>query len=114
MLADRVFSERVLERVARAEQQRQRRERARLALPMLTIAVVVGAWAVALLYGSIALHLVIQVIARVSAIGSLERHLSGNLLGPLANAPLLISVLLFLSAIVWLRVHQTDTWESRP
>ena len=108
MIADRAFAERVLQRVATAERERKRRERLRLLVPVGVIAVVAVTWAIALLDGVVALRLLIEGIAWVSAVGALEQRLSTALLGPFAPLPLIVSLLLFVAALGWVRVHQPD------
>ncbi len=114
MIADRAFTERVLERVSAVEARRQRRENVRPLLPIATILVVGGAWAIALFDGVIALRLLIEVTAWVNAVGSLEQRLSASLLGPFALIPLLVSLLLFVAAIVWVRAHQQRLLDREP
>jgi hypothetical protein len=108
VIADRAFAERVLERVAAAECERHRHERLRLFVPIGVIVVVGVTWAIALLDGVVALRLVIEVIAWVSAVGALEQRLSAALLGSFAPLPLIVSLLLFVAALGWVRVHQPD------
>jgi len=113
VITERPFSERVLARVAAAERARQQRARFRPILPLAIIIVVGGAWAIALFDGLIALHLAIETVAWVSAVGALEQRLSTALLGDFAPLPLVVSMLLFVAAIVWVRAHQPDPVEPR-
>lgn len=113
MIAHRAFAEQVLERVAEAEKQQAKREWLRCLLPLSIIVIVSGAWAIALLDGAIALRWSIQVVAWLSLVGAREEHLASELLGPLAGLPLLVSLLLLLAALAWVRVHQTEPRESR-
>jgi hypothetical protein len=108
VIADRAFAERVLERVAAAERKRHRREQIRLLLPIGVIVVVGVTWGIALLDGVVALRLLIESIAWVSAVDGLEQRLSVALLGPFAPLPLVVSLLLFVAALGWVRVHQPD------
>jgi len=108
VIADRAFSERVLARVAAAERARRRRERLRNLVPLATIGLVAAAWAVSLLEGVVALHLLIQTVAWLSAVGRLEQRLGTGLLGSFSPIPLIVSLLLFVAAIAWVRAHQPD------
>ncbi len=108
MIAERPFAERVLARLEAAERERRRRERARLIVPLVIVAVVGAAWFVAYFHALIALHLAIEIVAWVSAIGVLEENLSTSLLGVFAPIPIVVSLLLFVAAIVWVRAHQPD------
>ena len=108
VIADRPFSERVLERLRVAEQSRQKREGLKFLAPIGLIVVIGGTWAVALFDGVIALRMVIEIVAIVVTVGNLEQHLGLALLGPFAPVPLIVSLLLFVSAIGWVRVHQPE------
>ena len=114
MISDHSFSNRVLDRVQAAEHRRARGNRLRFVFPLSTIAIVGGCWAIAIFDGLIALRLLIDVVARVVAVGSLEQHLSTALLGPYAPIPLLASLLLLVSAVVWVRSHQPALPEAKP
>ncbi len=108
MIADRAFSQRVLERVKVAERKRQRRESLRFFVPITLILIVVGTWSIAIFDGVIALRLLIETVAFVVAIGNLEQRLGTSLLGPFAPIPVIVSLLLFVSAIGWVRSHQPN------
>lgn len=112
MIADRAFSARVLERVAADEERRSRRAWLRCLLPLMILITIGGAWAIALLDGAVTLRLSIRVIAWLSLVGAHEEHLARALLGPLASLPLLVSLLLLVAALAWVRVHQADPHET--
>jgi hypothetical protein len=109
LIADRPFSEKVLDRVVAGEKRRKRRERFRLMWPIVAIIVIAATWSIALFDGVMAMRLLIEVIALVSAIGGLEQRLSTELLGPFAPLPMIASSLLFIAAIGWVRSHQPDS-----
>ena len=71
MIADREFSQRVLERVKLAEQKRLRRDGLKFLLPLTLIVVVGVTWAVAFFDGITALRIVIEIVALVVAIGGI-------------------------------------------
>lgn len=105
---DASFADRVLARVAVDEGRRRRQQRLSHLLPLVTILVVAGAWIITLAVGVETVRLVIQILAWLGAVGQLEQHLSAALLGPFAPLPLIVSWLLFLAAILWVRRHQPD------
>jgi hypothetical protein len=109
VIAARPFSQRVLDRVASTEDKRRRRHRFRLIWPVAAIIFLGVTWSIALFDGVIALRLLIQVIALVSAIDGLEQRLASALLGPFAPLPLIASSLLFLAALGWVSSHQPDS-----
>ena len=109
VISDRTFSHRVLDRVAAGEQRRRRRERVRLVWPITAILVIGITWSIALFDAVVALRLLIEVIARISAVGALEQRLATALLGPFAPLPLIASSLLFVAALGWVRYHQSDS-----
>jgi hypothetical protein len=109
VIADRAFSDRVLVRVAAAKQQRRRRERVRLLWPLAAILVIGATWSIALFDAVIALRLLIEGIALVSATGALEQRFANALLGPFAPLPLITSSLLFVAALGWVRYHLADS-----
>jgi hypothetical protein len=113
VIADRTFSTNVLARVRVAESRRRRRQSIRAVLPLAVIAVVGSAWAIALFDGVIAFRWLIELLALVATIGNLEQHLGTALLGPFAPTPLLISLLLFVAAIGWVRIHQPSSRGGR-
>ena len=113
MIAERPFSQRVLDCVASTEERRRRRDRFRLIWPLAAILSLGVTWSIALFDAVIALRLLIQVIALVSAIGALEQRLGTALLGPFAPLPLIASSLLFLAALGWVRSHQPDSADPR-
>src|SRR5437016_890161 len=112
MIAERAFSQRVLERIKRAEHERRRSESLRYFVPLALIVILGGTWAVALFDGIIALRMVIEIVALVVAIGNLEQRLGSALLGPFAPIPLVVCFLLFVAAIGWVRTHQPDAPSS--
>jgi hypothetical protein len=109
VISDQAFSNRVLDRVAAGEQRRRRQERLRLVWPITAIVVIGVTWSIALFDAVIALRLLIEVIARISAVGALEQRLATALLGPFAPVPLMVSSLLFIAALGWVRYHLTDS-----
>lgn len=109
VISDRAFSERVLDRVKATEQRRRRQERVRLVWPLAAILAIAVTWSIALFDAVIALRLLIEVIALVSAVGALEQRLAAALLGPFAPLPLFASSLLFIAALGWVRYHLTDS-----
>jgi hypothetical protein len=113
MIAERPFSQRVLDRVASAEERRRRRGRFRLIWPLVTILILAATWSIALFDAVIALQLLVEVISLVTAIGGLEQRLGAALLGPFAPLPLITSSLLFLAALGWVRSHQPDSFGTR-
>lgn len=103
---DHAFAERVLQRVECAEQERRRWARLRYLVPASTIAIIAAAWATALPMGMTAIRFFIEVVAWLRVVGTVEQEFSGALLGPFAPLPSIVSLLLFLAAIVWVRMHQ--------
>jgi hypothetical protein len=106
MIADRSFSTSVLMRVKVAERRRQRRASLRLLAPIAFIFLIGSTWAIAVFDGVIALRLLIEFVALVVAVGNLEQRLGSALLGPFAPIPLVVSLLMFVAAIGWVRIHQ--------
>jgi hypothetical protein len=106
MIADREFSDRVVARVRRDERRRQRQEPLKLLLPLGLMTLIAVTWAIAVFDGVIALRLLIEIVALVVTIGNLEQHLGTALLGPFAPIPLVASLLLFVAAVGWVRIHQ--------
>jgi hypothetical protein len=106
MIADRTFSNRVVARVRRVEQRRQRQQSLKLLLPVGVMTLIGSTWAIAVFDGVIALRLLIEIVALVVTIGNLEQHLGTALLGPFAPVPLVVSLLLFIAAVGWVRIHQ--------
>lgn len=102
------FSEQVLERLAVAEDARARRRPIGYLLPLLAIALVSVSWIASLVVGVTVLHLTVDALAWLGAVGQLELHLSTALLGPFAPLPLVVSLLLFAAALGWVRSHQPD------
>ncbi|HUX88117.1 MAG TPA: hypothetical protein VMW65_14035 [Chloroflexota bacterium] len=102
------FAEEVLARVALAEEKRRNRDRLRYLWPIAIIVVVGVSWSIALLDGTTVLRLLIQIAAWIGALAIVEQHLTSVLLGPFWPLPGVISLLLFLAAIVWVRVHQPE------
>ncbi|HLG52187.1 MAG TPA: hypothetical protein VKY56_11215 [Chloroflexota bacterium] len=100
------FTDRVLERVERVERTRRRREGMRFLVPLSLIGLIGAAWAVALPDGASAVRFVIEAFAWLGAVAMIEERLGTALLGPLAPCPLLISLLLLIAAVTWVRVHQ--------
>jgi hypothetical protein len=113
MIADRTFSTSVLARVRVAERHRRRCESLQFVLPLAVILVVGSTWAIALFDGVIAFRLLIELLALVAAVGNLEQHLATALLGPFSPTPLIVSLLLFVAAIGWVRIHQPPTSGGR-
>ena len=109
MISDRAFSDRVLDRVAVVEHRRARQERVRLLWPLLVIVGIGTTWSIALFDGVIAMRLLIEVTAFVSATGALEQRLATALLGPFASLPMITSSLLFVAALGWVRFHLADS-----
>jgi hypothetical protein len=107
------FAERVMARVDLAAEERRRQDRLGRLLPVVLVLVVGGAWVIALAVGVEALHLLIATLAWLGAVGQVEQHLSAALLGPFAPLPLIVSGLLFIAAILWVRGHQPDPLEAR-
>ncbi len=103
---DHAFAERVLQRVESVEQDRRRWSRLRFLVPASAIVIIAAAWATALPTGITVIHLLIEAVAWLRAVGAIEREFSGALLGPFAPLPSIVSLLLFLAAIVWVRMHQ--------
>ncbi|HVC32902.1 MAG TPA: hypothetical protein VNL16_05280 [Chloroflexota bacterium] len=112
--ADSAFTERVLRGIDSAEQQRRRQARLRYLLPSSVIVVIVAAWATALPTGASVLRFLIEAVAWLRVVGEIEQHLSGALLGPFALLPSIVSSLLFLAAIFWVRMHQPGPPEWGP
>jgi hypothetical protein len=108
MIAERAFAARVLERVDAREAARRRHTPFLPVLPLVAILIVGGSWAIAIFDGATTLRWLIEGLAWLSAFGRLEQHLSTALLGPFAPLPLVVSLLLFVAAIGWVRVHQPD------
>ncbi len=111
---DPAFTERVLQRVEAVERRRRRRQRLRYLLPLVTAAVISAAWAVALLTGTTAIRVLIEAVAWLRVADTIEQHLSNALLGPFAPFPSIVSLLLFLAAIGWVRLHQPGPPGWRP
>lgn len=111
---DPAFTERVLQRVEAVEQGRRRRERLRYLLPLTTIVVIGAAWAIALLTGATVVRLLIEAVAWLRVADTIEQHLSSALLGPFAPFPSIVSLLLFVAAIGWVRLHQSGPPGWRP
>jgi type III secretory pathway component EscR len=114
MIADRTFSNRVVARVRRVEQRRQRQQSLKLLLPVGVMTLIGITWAIAVFDGVIALRLLIEFVALVVTIGNLEQHLGTALLGPFAPVPLVVSLLLFIAAVGWVRIHQPTPPGVRP
>ncbi len=112
MIADRAFADRVLAQVDERRLAEDRRRRWRPLLPLAVIALAASAWTMSLLEGAFAVHLLIRLIAWLSAVGRLEEQLSVALLGPFAPIPLVVSLLLFVAATAWVRAHQPDVPET--
>jgi len=108
------FADQVLARVAIAEEKRRTRERLRYLWPITMILIVGASWSIALLDGATMLRLLIQVDAWIGALATVEQHLASVLLGPFWPLPGTISLLLFLAAVVWVRVHQPEPPELLP
>ena len=106
MIADRTFTNRVVARVRRVERRRQRQESLRLFVPIGVMTLVAITWAIAVFDGVIALRLLIEIMALVVTIGNFEQHFALALLGPFAPIPLIVSLLLFIAAVGWVRIHQ--------
>jgi hypothetical protein len=106
VIADQTFSTGVLARVRLAERRRRRRDSLRFVAPLAVIFLIGSTWAIAVFDGVIALRLLIEVAALVVAIGNLEQRLGLALLGPFSPIPLIVSLLLFIAAIGWVRIHQ--------
>lgn len=104
--SDHAFAERVLRRVESVEQERRRWVWLRYLVPASTIVILAAAWATALPTGMTAIRFFIEVVAWLGVVGAIEQELSGALLGPFAPLPSIVSLLLFLAAIVWVRMHQ--------
>ena len=102
------FAARVLDRIDAVETDRDRRAPWAYAAPLVAIAVVVGCWLVSLVVGVAVVRGAIAALAWLSAVGQLEQHLSTALLGPFAPLPLVVSLLLFVAALGWVRSHQPD------
>lgn len=100
------FSERVLDRIEVVEERKRDQGPSGYLLPLLTIALVGILWAASLTVGMSVVHVTIYALAWLSAVGQLEQHLSSALLGPFAPLPLLVSLLLFIAALGWVRSHQ--------
>jgi hypothetical protein len=111
--SDPTFTERVLQRVEVVEQGRRRKERLRYLLPVLAIVVIASSWAIALLAGPSVVRYMIEAVAWLRVVANIEQHLSGALLGPFAPLPSIVSLFLFLAAIVWVRMHQPGPPEWR-
>lgn len=111
---DSAFTERVLQRVAVAEQDRRRREWLRFLLPVSTIVVIGGAWAIALPVGASTVRFLAEMVAWLLVVGRIEQHLSGALLGPCAPFPSIVSLCLLLAALAWVRMHQPGPPGWRP
>lgn len=108
------FTEGVLRRVEAAERGRRRREVFRYLAPLLTTVVIGAAWTIALVVGASVVRLLIEALAWLSAVATIEEELSEALLGPFAPLPSIVSLLLFLAAIVWVRNHQPGPREWGP
>jgi|GEM_PF-4310103 len=108
MIADRAFTDRVMERLALVEQNRRRDSWLRCVLPLAIILAIGGSWAISFFDAALAIHLSIQVIAICNLVGLQLQHLTVALLGPFAPLPLIVSLLLLLSALGWVRTHQPD------
>lgn len=111
---DNAFTERVLRRVEGVEQERRRRAWLRYLVPISAIVVIGAAWLIALPAGATAVRFWIEAVAWLRVVGTIEQHLSGALLGPFAPLPSIVSLLLFLAAIVWVRIHQPGPLEWGP
>lgn len=108
---DKAFTEQVLRRLEIVEKKRRRRERLRYLLPLMAIVLIVTTWLAALLVGASAVRLLIEATAWLRVVARIEEHLSGALLGPFAPLPSIVSLLLFVAAIVWVRMHQSGPKE---
>lgn len=108
------FAEQVLRRVAKVEKKRRWSSRVRFLVPIVVMAVVVGAWSNAFFDGTLVLHWLIQVLAWVTVVATVEAHLTTVLLGPFAPLPTVISLFLLLAALAWVRAHQPDPPECEP
>lgn len=108
------FIERVLQRVEVVERERRRQERLRYLLPIATILVIGVAWAIALSMGALVVRHLIEVTAWLRVVARVEEHLSGALLGPLGPLPSIVSLLLLVAAIAWVRMHQPGPREWGP
>lgn len=102
------FSERVLDRIEVVEGRKRDQRPAGYLLPLSTIVILGVLWTASLTVGMTVVHVTIDALAWVSAVGQLEQHLSAALLGPFAPLPLLVSLLLFIAALGWVRSHQGD------
>lgn len=106
MIADRAFTDRVMERLEDVDQSRRRPSWLRCLVPLALIIATGGAWAISFFDAAEAIHLSITVIAICNVVGLKEQHLATALLGPFAPLPLLVSLLLLLAAFGWVRTHQ--------
>ncbi|MGH2459918.1 MAG: hypothetical protein ACRDIY_13755 [Chloroflexota bacterium] len=104
--SDHAFAERVLRRVERVEQKRRRWAWLRYLVPASAIVILAAAWLTAVPMGMTVIRFVIEGVAWLRVIGAIEQELGGALLGPFAPLPSIVSLLLFLAAIVWVRMHQ--------
>lgn len=109
---DDAFTRRVLQRVERLDQTRRRRERWRHALPLVLGLLIGAAWTMAFFLGASALRLLVQGVAWLRIASTIERNLSQALLGPFAPLPSIVSLLLLLAAIIWVRSHQPGPSEG--
>ena len=71
------FAEQVLRRVAKVEKKRRWSSRVRFLVPIVVMAVVVGAWSNAFFDGTLVLHWLIQVLAWVTVVATVEAHWDG-------------------------------------
>ena len=106
MIADRAFTDRILDRLEEVEQNRHRQSWLRCLVPLALIFAIGGAWAISFFDAAEAIHLSIAVIAIGNVVGLQEQHLATALLGPFAPLPLLVSLLLLMAAFGWVRAHQ--------
>lgn len=112
MIADRSFTDQILERLEETEQKRHRQSWLRCLVPLALIVAIGGAWAISFFDATEAIHLSITVIAVGNVVGLQEQHLAAALLGPFAPLPLLVSLLLLLAAFGWVRTHQATAEDA--